>query len=131
MTTEQLLIKAEQLFYKSSIVCESKLADLSTNIYNLDLERQSFWRAWCEYTKQDKQNIAKDIKITSPETIAYFRNHPKINKPELNKDDLDEIQNRIMSARAFDYNEAQNDLIKIHKGIMFFGSVNVTINAQP
>lgn len=127
MTTEELLIIADRLSDKASLVATSKLSELSENISSLASTEFVFRQALIQYQKQLKLETTQNIEITQPDSISYFKNHPELQKDTFNKTDLNVISGRILHTRSFGFGDAENDLNRIIRGIYAFDSVNVII----
>ena len=127
MTTEELLIIADRLSDKASLVANSKLSELSDNISSLASTEYVFRQALIQYQKQLKSSTTQNIEITQTDSISYFKKHPELQKDTFTQKDVNAIQNRILHARAFGFGEAENDLNRIIRGLYRFDSVNVTI----
>jgi len=127
MTTEELLIIADRLSDKASLVANSKLSELSENISSLASTEFVFRQALIQYQKQLKLETTQNIEITQPDSISYFKNHPELQKDTFNKTDLNVISGRILHTRSFGFGDAENDLNRIIRGIYAFDSVNVII----
>ena len=127
MTTEELLIIADRLSDKASLVANSKLSELSENISSLASTEFVFRQALMQYQKQLKLETTQNIEISAMDSVSYFKNHPELQKDTFNKTDLNVISGRILHARSFGFVDAENDLNRIIRGIYAFDSVNVTI----